>query len=174
MMPSMPRRILSLLCLLLLLPLPRAGARDIEAGRSSWDRLQQLRPGDSIQVKRRGAGSIRVTFEAVTVERLHALTAGNQPIDIGHADVLRVYRLRRRSGAQTAAPAIGAAVGFGIGFGIGYGVTGSKCNTEFCIGPFVSRPVAGAVVGVIGALIGGVVGFIAKGKSRDLIYQATV
>jgi hypothetical protein len=97
---------------------------------------------------------------------------GNQQLDLARADVLRVYRIRKRSSARAAAPLIGAAIGFGAGFGIGYAAAAPKSSSGWSFGPLISRPLAGAVIGAIGAIAGGVIGYFARGKSKELVYHA--
>lgn len=103
-----------------------------------------------------------VTFGAVTPDRLQVVRNQNEQVDWNRADVLRVYRARKRSGARALAPVLGAAIGFGAGFGIGYATAR---------GTWIPGPKAGAAIGAAGAVIGGVAGFFVRGKSRELIYR---
>lgn len=167
----MSRKVMSTFCLFLMAPFPRPLAADPRSSRSDWDQIQQLRPGDVIQVELRGAASERFAFGSVTPERMQLVRSGNQQLDVARADVLRVYRVRKRSGARAAAPLIGAAIGFGMGFGIGYATTAPKSVNGWSFGPFISRPVGGALVGAVGAIAGGVIGYFARGKSKVLVYR---
>jgi len=151
------------LCLLMV-----AGAGPILAGakgKSSWEQLQQLRPGEKIQVERRGGDTLNVEFGAVTADRLQAVRNRNEQMEIGRTEILRIYRVRPRSSLRAAAPAISTAIGFGAGFGIGYVSTGGKTS-------MIPQPKAGAVAGVAGAVAGGVIGFVARGKTKELVYTS--
>ncbi len=140
---------------------------------SSWDKLQQLQPGDPIRVESRGAVPVTATFGSVTPEHLQLVQNQNQQFDLNRADILRVYRLRTRSTARAWAPLIGAGIGFGAGFGIGYAADGAKNSTTgFNIRPFISRPVVSGAIGLVGAVIGVTIGYFARGKSKEVVYRS--
>jgi len=159
----MSRKMWCALGLLLLAPVLRTAAAS--AGKQNWDRLQQLRPGELIQVERRGAEPFEASFGAATADRLQVVRNRNEQLDLSRAEVLRVYRVRK--GARAAGPIVGAAVGFGVGFGIGYAAGAGK--GKWWIGP--SKPEVAGVTGLIGASVGTGIGFLVRGKSRELIYQ---
>jgi len=67
----------------------------------------------------RGGQTITGEFAAVTAQGLHLTRRGNERLDVNRADVLRVERIRHRSGARAAAPAKAGAIGGGMGAVVG-------------------------------------------------------
>ncbi len=137
------------------------------AGRAAnWDQLQQLHPGDKVRVELHGKPDVTGDFGAVTPDSLQLVRRQKDQVDLKRADVFRVYR--KRSRARSAAPWIGAAAGFGAGFAGGW-AAGSGPGCWFVC---VSKPAAGAVVGVVGAGLGTLAGRLVAGKSGETLVYA--
>ena len=133
---------------------------------TSWQSLQQLAPGQKIEVARTKSGPVRGTFVSFSDQSI-TLREKQQETAISRADVSRVRLLpaRRRRYAL-----IGAAVGAGAGAGAGAGIGESVANESG--GDF--RNLKPAIIGVtagLGALIGLVIGSAAGGR-HTTIYSA--
>jgi len=149
-----------------------------------WENLEKLRPGDRVRVELRGHKEVTAEFGAVLTDRLLLVQAKNQ-IDLRRPDIRGVFLKRKRSGVRTAAPWIGAAAGFGVGFAVGYplGSPSGQDSQVDCrdsafgcsslkLVPDISRPVSGAIFGLVGMAAGATAGYFIGGARETLIYQS--
>lgn len=132
----------------------------------SWDALQQISPGQSIQVTQPAGRSVSGTFVRVAEQSL-VIQNKQGEITLARAEVLRV-RLPAKHGRRNTwiGAGVGAAAGAGAGFGIAEQVA-SESGGDFAN----LRPAIVAVTAGVGALIGALLGSTLGGRSVT-IYQA--
>lgn len=129
------------IALLLLGSLALAGA--------SWESLQKLNAGDSIELTASGEKPRTVTYRSSSADSLIIATASSE-LSIARADVERVRMKQpgRRTRLGVLSTAIGAAAGAGIGLAVCPGCSGEGVGGKY-IGPGVA---AGAGIGALGFL----------------------
>ena len=136
------------------------------ANLTSWQNLEQLRPGENIEVMQTNGGRVRGTYVGFADQSI-TLRGTQQDITIARADVSRV-RLRPPKSRKYLwiGAAIGAGAGAGLGAGIGEGVA-SASGGDF-------RNLKPAIIGVcagVGAAVGAAIG-LAIGNRHTTIYTA--
>lgn len=115
-------------------------------------------------MERRGAAALNVEFGAVTAYRLQAVRNRTEQVEIGRAEILRIYRVRPRSSFRVAAPVMAPR----------WDSAPDLALDTLPPAVALSSPQAkgGAVAGVAGALAGGVIGYAARSKTKELVYTS--
>ena len=163
------KRFTPLLGLLLIALLTRPGIMMAQQVNSSnadrWATLQQLSPGDSIEIRLNDRTSVKGKFNNASADKLTYIRDGNRN-ELFRADVFEVYRLVSRSKAKF------VLMGLGIGTGAGLG-TGAIVGASTRPHESGEAHVPAALGAIIGAGIGALVGLLrGSGKKRVLIYRA--
>ena len=143
----------------LLLICALAGAADGQ-DRHDWQSLSRLQAGDRVRVSLK-TGPVNGAFQNWTPQEV---TVGT--VTAKREAVLKIERYRH-GGSRAKHAGFGAMFGFAGGFAIG--AWGSGCGG---IGPCVTRPEGGAIVGGAGAVVGAVIGALLPTHSKELIYSA--
>jgi len=128
--------------------------------RHDWQSVSRLHAGDRVRVVLK-TGPVEGEFRSWTPRDA---TVGT--VTAKREDVHKIERYRH-GGSRAKHAAFGALIGFGGGFAIGASV-----NLCVGLGPCISRPEGGAVVGGAGAVIGALVGAILPTHSKEVIYSA--
>lgn len=130
--------------------------------RHDWQSVSQLQAGDHVRLSLK-TGHDNGAFHSWTAQDVAVGT-----VTARREDVLKIERYGH-GGSRAKHTAVGALIGFGGGFAIGAGLTGCPSGS---LGPCVTRPEGGAIVGGFGAVIGALVGAILPTHSKELIYSA--
>jgi hypothetical protein len=136
--------------ILVLIPLPSSA----QTARDSWENLQQLRPGQKIEVVDMQLKSRQGTFASYSAEAI-SLRVKNNEVTVPRADVLRVSS--REDSKRARNMLIGLAIGAGVGVAIGAAMD-ARVNYETgecCMGVAFLAPIgAGAGFGLGAAFPG--------------------
>ena len=129
--------------------------------RGSWDAVKAVPPGDQVVARLRNGKTlngwmISASDTVLTLERRKNAT------DLNRGDVLRVYRVVKKSDNK------GAPLGFLIGAGVG-GLLGKLAESESTDDPGL----AAIVFGFLGALIGVGMGDAISGRTQRLLIYET-
>jgi len=129
--------------------------------RGSWDAVKAVPPGDKVVARLRNGQTlngwmISASDTALTLERRKNTT------DVNRGDVLRVYRVVKKSDKK------GALLGLLIGTGVGV-LLGKLAEPENPEDPGL----APVVFGGLGALIGGGMGAAISGRTQRLLIYET-
>lgn len=116
---------------------------------ASWDALQKLHPGDTIELTTGAEKRRMVTYRSATADALIITTnSGEQSLAKADVERVRIKQPGRRVKRGILTTAIGAAAGAGIGFAICPGCANEGNGYKFA-GPGLA---AGAGVGALGFL----------------------
>ena len=126
-----------------------------------WQSASRLQTGDRVRLSLK-SGHVDGVFEKWTPQDVQVGTVVTK-----REDVLRIER-SVHGGSRGKRIGLGALIGFGGGFAIG--AAAINCD-HHSIGPCITRPEGGAVVGGVGAVIGALVGAILPVHSKELIYS---
>jgi hypothetical protein len=129
--------------------------------RHDWRSLSRLQVGDRVRVHFK-TGPVTATFQSWTPQEV---TVGT--VTAKREDVLKIERYRH-GGSRAKHIGFGALIGFSGGFAIGASVAGCRGG----LGPCITRPEGGAVVGGAGAVIGALIGAILPAHSKEVIYSS--
>ncbi len=116
---------------------------------ASWDSLQKLNPGETIELTAGGEKPRNVTYRSASADSLVIATNSSEQ-SVPKADVQRV-RLKqpgRRTRLGVLSTVIGAAAGAGIGLAVCPGCFGEGAGAKY-VGPGIA---VGAGVGALGFL----------------------
>ena len=128
--------------------------------RGSWDAVKALLPGNEMSVRLRNGQKLKGTLISVS-DTVLTLERRKNTTDVNRGDVLRVYRVVKKSNAK------GAIIGVLIGAGVG-GLLGKLAEPEYSDDPGL----APVVFGFLGALIGVGIGAAISGRTeRQLMYE---
>jgi len=129
--------------------------------RGSWDAVKAVPPGDKVVARLRNGRTlngwmISASDTVLTLERRKNAT------DVNRGDVLKVYRVVKKSDTK------GLLLGLGIGTGVGVllGALAEGDNNE-------DPGMGAAVVGLFGALIGSGMGASISGRTQRLLIYET-
>ena len=129
--------------------------------RGSWDAVKTVPSGDKVAVRLRNGQTlngwmISASDTVLTLERKKNTT------DVNRGDVLRVYRVVKKSGEK------GILLGLltGTGVGVLLGAIAEGDNTE-------DPGMAAAILGLFGALIGTSIGAVISGRTQRLLIYET-
>lgn len=142
---------------------------------SAWQNLQQLQPGDRIEVVLKSNAKHHGTFTLLADDAITVRTARGET-GFRRDEVARVSRrgeTRRRRSAL-----MGLAAGAGVGAVVGAAVSGRECNgTGFSsLGPCLepTRAQGAAIGGVLFSALGSGVGAAVARPARTEVYRASV
>jgi hypothetical protein len=129
--------------------------------RGSWDAVKAVPPGDKVVARLRNGQTlngrmISASDTVLTLERRKNAT------DVNRGDVLKVYRVVKKSNTK------GVLLGLGIGIGVGV-LLGKLAEPENPEDPGL----APAIIGGLGALIGGGMGAAISGRTKRLLIYET-
>jgi hypothetical protein len=129
--------------------------------KGSWDAVKAVPPGDKVVARLRNGQTlngwmISASDTVLTLERRKNAT------DVNRGDVLKVYRVVKKSNTK------GVLIGLGIGTGVGVllGALAEPDNPE-------DPGLAAAVLGFLGALIGAGMGAAISGRTKRLLIYET-
>ncbi|HEX8846392.1 MAG TPA: hypothetical protein VF791_17225 [Pyrinomonadaceae bacterium] len=131
----------------------------------TWNTVQELSPGDEIEIRLNDGMSLRGRFSNASDAKL-AFRKSGKTMELFRSEIFEVYRLVPKS--KTKSVLLGLGIGAGAGVGVG-GIVGAST------GPHESGEahLPAAQIGVVGAGVGALVGFfLGRGKNRVLIYRA--
>lgn len=162
------KRFAALLSLLLIATLARPGVITAQQVNSStadrWTVIQQLSPGDPIEIKLNDGTTIKGRFSSASAAKL-TYSKDKKENELFRADIFEIYRLVSKSKAKSVL--LGLGIGTGAGLGAGAIVGASTAPHESG-----EAHVPAALGAMIGAGIGTLVGFfMGRGKKRVLIYR---
>jgi hypothetical protein len=129
--------------------------------RGSWDLVKAVPPGDKVVARLRNGQTlngwmISASDTVLTLERRKNTT------DVNRGDVLKVYRVVKKSDTK------GLLIGLGIGTGVG-ALLGALTEPEYTDDPGL----APVVLGFLGALIGSGMGAAISGRTKRLLIYET-
>lgn len=140
-----------------------------QAQESGWKNLEQLKPGEKIEIVLKSKAKHRGTFAMLADDAITLKTAGGES-GYRKDEVARISRLgpARRGRAALIGLAIGAAAGAVIGV-----AGGDSCDPSisFCI-DIISKKAAAAILGAAGGGVGAGVGAAVAQPHRDMLYRA--
>jgi hypothetical protein len=129
--------------------------------RHDWQSVSRLHAGDRVRLSLK-TGPVEGAFQNWTLQDVTVGTVTARREDV------RKIELNRHGRSRVKHIGVGALIGFGGGFAIG----AASFNCGGGIGPCLTRPQGGALVGGAGAVIGALVGAILPVHSHELIYSA--
>lgn len=129
--------------------------------KGSWDAVKAVPPGDQVVARLRNGqtlkgGMISASDTVLTLERRKNTT------DVNRGDVLRVYRVVKKSGTK------GVLLGLGIGTGVGV-LLGAIAEPETTDDPGLAT----VGFGLLGAVIGGGIGAVISSRTKRLLIYET-
>ena len=129
--------------------------------RGSWDAVKAVPPGDQVVARLRNGRTLNGWMISAS-DTVLTLEQRKNTTDVNRGDVLRVYRVVKKSDEK------GALLGFLIGTGVGV-LVGKLAEPEYTDDPGL----AAVIFGFLGALIGGGMGAAISGRTQRLLIYET-
>ena len=128
--------------------------------RGSWDAVKAVPPGDQVSVRLRNGQKLNGWMISAS-DTVLTLEGRKNTTDLNREDVLKDYRLFKKSDTK------GVFLGLGIGMGVGV-LLGALAEPETTDDPGLTA----VVLGLLGAVIGTGIGAAISGRTqRQLIYE---